>query len=153
MTAAAGPPPTGEVRYQVATSLSGAVRRFMEREWQRADRRLFGCEVSWTSHQVVVEAYQGRQLVGVAAGEVVAGMARLNDLIVLEERQGQGVGGNLAERFCQRAAELGARRCFLRCPDTERHRRFYERHGFAAVAVLPGYYHGLDFVEYVRVLA
>ena len=35
----------------------------------------------------------------------------------------------------------------LRCPDTDRHRRFYERLGFVAVARLPRYYHGHDFVE------
>jgi hypothetical protein len=46
--------------------------------------------------------------------------------------------------------ELGAARCFLRCPDTDRHRRFYERLGFVAVARLPRYYHGHDFVEYLR---
>jgi hypothetical protein len=38
----------------------------------------------------------------------------------------------------------------LRCPDTARHRRFYERLGFVAVARLPRYYHGHDFVEYLR---
>jgi catechol 2,3-dioxygenase-like lactoylglutathione lyase family enzyme len=38
----------------------------------------------------------------------------------------------------------------LRCPDTDRHRRFYERLGFVAVARLPRYYHGHDFVEYLR---
>jgi GNAT superfamily N-acetyltransferase len=77
-------------------------------------------------------------------------MARLHDLLVAERRQGQGVGGRLVELFCARAAALGAARCFLRCPDTPRHRRFYERQGFSAVAVLPRYYHGHDFVEYLR---
>ena len=38
----------------------------------------------------------------------------------------------------------------LRCPDTARHRRFYEGHGFTEVARLPRYYHGHDFVEYLR---
>ena len=126
------------------------VREFLGREWPKADRRLFGAGVDWTSRPVVVEARDGRELAGVALGEVVAGMARLHDLLVAERRQGQGVGGRLVELFCARAAELGAARCFLRCPDTSRHRRFYERQGFTAVAVLPRYYHGHDFVEYLR---
>jgi predicted N-acetyltransferase YhbS len=86
----------------------------------------------------------------VAVGEAVAGMARLHDLLVAEPRQGQGLGGRLVELFCVRAAELGAARCFLRCPDTDGHRRFYERLGFVAVARLPRYYHDHDFVEYLR---
>ena len=105
-------------------------------------------------HQViacrVVEARAGRELAGVALGEAVAGMARLHDLLVAERHRGQGLGGRLVELFCARAADLGAARCFLRCPDTPRHRRFYERQGFTAVAVLPRYYHDHDFVEYLR---
>ena len=98
---------------------------------------------------MVVEARAGQDLAGVALGETVAGMARLHDLLVTEPHQGRGLGGRLVELFCARAAELGAGRCFLRCPDTDRHRRFYERLGFVAVALLP-YYHDHDFVEYLR---
>jgi GNAT superfamily N-acetyltransferase len=126
------------------------VREFLGREWPKADRRLFGAGVDWTSRPVVVEARDGRELAGVALGEVVAGMARLHDLLVAERRQGQGVGGRLVELFCARAAELGAARCFLRCPDTDGHRRFYERLGFVLIAKLPRYYHGHDFLEYLR---
>jgi GNAT superfamily N-acetyltransferase len=126
------------------------VRQFLAREWPLADRRLFGADLDWTSRPVVVEAWAGRELAGVALGEAVAGMARLHDLLVAEARQGRGLGARLVRLFCERAAELGAARCFLRCPDTDRHRRFYERQGFVAVARLPRYYHGHDFVEYLR---
>jgi GNAT superfamily N-acetyltransferase len=126
------------------------IREFLAREWPLADRRLFGERPDWTSRPVVVEARAGRELVGVALGEAVAGMARLHDVLVAEARQGRGLGSRLVELFCGRAAELGAARCFLRCPDTERHRRFYERLGFVQVARLPRYYHGHDFLEYLR---
>ncbi len=126
------------------------VREFLSREWPRADRHLFGRDLDWTSRPVVVEARAGRDLAGVALGETVAGMARLHDLLVTEPHQGRGLGGRLVELFCVRAAELGAARCFLRCPDTDRHRRFYERLGFVEVALLPRYYHDHDFVEYLR---
>jgi GNAT superfamily N-acetyltransferase len=126
------------------------VREFLAREWALADRRLFGDDLDWTSRPVVVEARVGRELAGVALGEAVAGMARLHDLLVAEPHRGRGVGARLVELFCQRAAALGAARCYLRCPDTPRHRRFYERQGFVPVARLPRYYHGHDFVEYLR---
>jgi GNAT superfamily N-acetyltransferase len=77
-------------------------------------------------------------------------MARLHDLLVAEPHRGKGLGGRLVELFCARAAALGAARCFLRCPATERHQRFYERLGFVLVARIPRYYHGLDFLEYMR---
>src|SRR6266545_3190529 len=113
------------VACRVAATETPEVRRFLAREWPLADRRLFGEDLDWTSRPVVVEALAGRELVGVAVGEAVAGMARLHDVLV-------------------------AARCFLRCPDTDRHRRFYERLGFVQVARLPRYYHGRDFLEYVR---
>ena len=138
------------IAYRVVETERPEVREFLSREWALADRRLFGRELDWTSRPVVVEARAGRDLAGVAVGEAVAGMARLHDLLVTRPRQGQQVGRRLVELFCGRAAELGAARCYLRCPDTERHRRFYERCGFVAVAVLPRYYHDLDFVEYLR---
>jgi GNAT superfamily N-acetyltransferase len=139
-----------EVACRVVVAETPEVRGFLAREWPLADRRLFGNDLDWTSRPVVVEARAGRELVGVALGEAVAGMARLHDVLVTEPRQGQGLGGRLVELFCSRAAELGAARCFLRCPDTARHRRFYQRHGFAQVARLPRYYHGRDFLEYLR---
>ncbi|HEV8652574.1 MAG TPA: GNAT family N-acetyltransferase [Actinomycetes bacterium] len=125
-------------------------RGFLAREWKVADRGIFGAALDWTSRPVAVEARSDQELVGVAVGEVVAGMARLSDVLVAEPLQGAGVGGRLVELFCQRAAALGAGRCFLRCPDTDRHRRFYERHGFVRIARIPRYYHGMDFLEYMR---
>ena len=126
------------------------MRRFLAREWPVADRAIFGENCDWTSQPVVVEARVGEELVGAALGEVIAGMARLHDLLVVEGRQGRGIGGRLVEAFCERAAALGAARCYLRCPATEPHRRFYERLGFSQVARLPRYYHDHDFLEYLR---
>jgi GNAT superfamily N-acetyltransferase len=140
----------GMVACRVVEAEHPEVREFLAREWALADRRLFGADLDWTSRPVVVEARAGRELAGVALGEAVAGMARLHDLLVAEPHRGRGVGARLVELFCERAAALGAARCYLRCPDTARHRRFYERQGFVPVARLPRYYHGHDFVEYLR---
>jgi ribosomal protein S18 acetylase RimI-like enzyme len=138
------------VTCRVAEAETPEVRRFLAREWPLADRRLFGEDLDWTSRPVVVEALAGRELVGVALGEAVAGMARLHDVLVADAHRGRGLGSRLVELFCVRAARLGAARCFLRCPDTDRHRGFYERLGFVLVARLPRYYHGRDFLEYLR---
>jgi GNAT superfamily N-acetyltransferase len=130
--------------------LGGEHRLFMDREWRSVDRALFGERVGWTSRPVVVEARAGGDLLGLASGEVVAGMVRLHDLLVAERSRDKGLGSRLVGAFCAQAAGLGAERCFLRCPATERHQRFYERLGFVLVARLPRYYHGLDFLEYMR---
>jgi GNAT superfamily N-acetyltransferase len=152
--AAAGPalpPPGGGLTYQPVAAETGEIRGFLVREWPAADRDVFGPGgLDWTSRPVVVEVRAGGELVAVAVGEVVAGTARLGDILVAASHRGTGVGGRLVELFCRRAAAAGAARCYLRCPDTPRHRRFYERHGFVPIARLPRYYHGKDFLEYLR---
>jgi GNAT superfamily N-acetyltransferase len=149
--AAAGDAPTPALSYGATDAETDEVRGFLMREWPAADRDVFGPDgLDWTSRPVVVEARDGDELVAVAVGEVVAGTARLGDILVARSRRGTGVGGRLLELFCERAADAGAARCYLRCPDTPRHRRFYRRHGFSRVARLPRYYHGKDFLEYLR---
>jgi ribosomal protein S18 acetylase RimI-like enzyme len=151
-TAAAGDArPTHGLVYRPAEAETEEVRGFLAREWPAADRDVFGPDgLDWTSRPVVVEARAGDELVAVAVGEVVAGTARLGDILVARSQRSGGVGGRLLELFCERAAAAGAARCYLRCPDTPRHRRFYQRHGFARIARLPRYYHGKDFLEYLR---
>lgn len=135
---------------RVADDLTAESRAFLRDGWPAVDRELYGADKDWTSWPVVVEARAGRRLVGLAAGEALAGMARLHDLLVVPDARGQGVGARLVDAFCDRADELGVDRCFLRCPATDRHARFYERQGFTLVARIPRYYHGLDFLEYLR---
>ena len=139
-----------QLAFRAVKAETAEVRRFLATEWRRADQRLFGTVPDWTSYPVVIEAHAGPDLVGVAVGEAIAGIARLNDVLVAEAHQGAGIGGALVEHFCAHAARLGAARCYLRCPDTPGHRRFYERHAFVLVARLPRYYHGHDFLEYLR---
>jgi ribosomal protein S18 acetylase RimI-like enzyme len=134
----------------VERELSEDQRAFLRREWYAIDRDLFGRRVDWTSSPIVIEARASGALIGIAAGEAVAGMARLHDLLVASGYRGQGTGANLVREFCARASALGAARCFLRCPATPRHRRFYERLGFVEVARIPRYYHDRDFLEYLR---
>jgi GNAT superfamily N-acetyltransferase len=131
-------------------AMTAELQDFLRSGWAAVDRELFGGGVDWTSRPVVIEARAGGRITGVASGEAIAGMARLHDLLVRPEARGAGTGTRLVEAFCARAAELGAARCFLRCPDTERHRRFYERRGFTLVARIPRYYHGRDFLEYLK---
>jgi len=133
-----------------ASPPTGEQRELLRREWVLADRELFGGDVDWTSVSLTIQARAGGAVVGLAAGEVIAGMARLHDLLVVPGWRGRGVGRRLVREFCARAAVLGAGRCFLRCPATERHRRFYERLRFRQVALVPRYYHGMDFLEYMR---
>jgi GNAT superfamily N-acetyltransferase len=149
-----GPRPAGGPRRVDVTGaereLNEDQRAFLRREWYAVDRELFGRRVDWTSRPVVIEARTGGALIGLASGEAVAGMARLHDLMVAGGHRSQGIGARLVAEFCARAAALGAERCFLRCPATARHRRFYERLGFVEVARIPRYYHGKDFLEYLR---
>lgn len=60
-------------------------------------------------------------------------------LALLAPFQGKGIGGNLLARFEREAVSREARNLFV-CASSfnERALRFYRRHGFREVAVLPG---------------
>lgn len=88
-------------------------------------KRVF--DASW----FVAGAYADGQLVGI--GRVVSDTilhAMVYDLIVIPERQGSGVGGQLLARLVERCTSAGIRDIQLFCAKGKR--GFYEGRGFVA---------------------
>lgn len=78
-----------------------------------------------------VSVHLGKQLIGM--GRVVGdgGYAfLLQEIIVLEEFQGQGLGSRIVERLLERIDELGLDRAYVVLMSSQDHESFYERFGF-----------------------
>lgn len=59
--------------------------------------------------------------------------------------RGQGIAGRLLSRILSRAADAGARSCYLEvAADNAAARRLYDRAGFAQVGMRPRYYRAAD---------
>lgn len=139
-----------EVRLTCDEDAEAAVQLFFQEHWKGADEALFGKGHVWGHRSLTIGAWEGTQLVAAAAGVALAQIARLDELLVAQLRRRQGIGSLVLEAFCAEAREVGARRCFVRCPATALHERFYLKQQFSVVAVIPDYYFGQTFLECVR---
>lgn len=84
------------------------------------------------------------QAVGFALGRVVADEAELLLLAVRRERQCQGIGQMLLDRFSLVASTRGAQRLHLEVRDGNPALHLYLRAGFSQVGRRPNYYTGRD---------
>lgn len=82
---------------------------------------------------------------GVALLRVAQDEAELLTITTAPGARGRGIAGGLLSRILRRAADAGARRCFLEvAADNSPARRLYDRAGFAQVGLRPRYYRGAD---------
>lgn len=85
------------------------------------------------------------RIVGYAMGWVAADEAELANIAVDEGWRRRGVGAGLLLAFADEAGRRGAERIWLEVRESNAPaRRFYGRHGFAAVGRRPGYYEEPD---------
>ena len=93
------------------------------------------------------------ELVGFAQMAVLDGMAHLDEIDVVPEHGGRGVGSRLVETVCRWAAEAGYRKVTLSTfRDVPWNRPFYERRGFRVVesSTLPPEHQALLALERQR---
>ncbi|KAA9393635.1 ribosomal-protein-alanine N-acetyltransferase [Kocuria coralli] len=83
------------------------------------------------------------RVIGYAGVMVVAETADVQNIAVVPDYEGQGIGTALLSRLHQVAVERGAREVLLEVRvDNERAQRLYRRFGYADLAVRPRYYPG-----------
>ena len=90
------------------------------------------------------------ETVGVARFRTRAGVARLSEIVVRQDAQGQGVGTALLADFETQARAAGCHKLALVTDGGGPARRFYEGRGYRVEGTLRNHYHGLDFVAMSR---
>lgn len=89
----------------------------------------------------VLVAKQEDRVVGFLCYRVTGQEAEVLNLAVLPECRRQGVGSGLLKQAIEEVSEGGARRVFLEVRQSNGPAiRLYERFGFSAVGLRPGYY-------------
>jgi len=90
--------------------------------------------------QYIVMEWQGR-LIGYGGMWVIIDEAHVTNIAVTGEFRGRRLGERLMAELASRAARLGAQRMTLEVrPSNSVARRMYEKFGFEAVGLRPGYY-------------
>ena len=84
---------------------------------------------------------EGRPVVGFCAFWLVVDEIHINNVAILPERRGQGMGTALMQRVFEEARQLGARRATLEVrASNQGARRLYERLGFSVGGTRRNYY-------------
>ena len=98
--------------------------------------------------------FEGSQQVGHGVIQLILDEAHLLNITIKPESQGSGLGLRLLEHLMRRAAELGARECFLEVRDSNRSAyRLYERYGFNEIGRRRDYYPAVGGREDALVMA
>lgn len=104
-------------------------------------RDAFVSEVADNDLACYLVAEQGREVIGYAGCWIIFDEAHVTNVAVLPAWRGRGVGAGLMAALIAVAKKLGARRMTLEVrPANLAARRLYDRLGFAAYGLRPGYY-------------
>jgi GNAT superfamily N-acetyltransferase len=117
------------------------VRELVERDFERAQRLPLHRFDGFGTPGTYLVAWDGEEPVGhvhVAWSGTDLGVPELQDVYVLPERRGEGIGTALTEAAERLAAERGHDRCSLSTSDANHGAiRLYERLGYARADVPP----------------
>ncbi|MBU2600618.1 MAG: GNAT family N-acetyltransferase [Actinobacteria bacterium] len=133
-------------------SVNRAAMRFLREEWPAADAEIFGRSYDWGAESLDLVARCGRRVVGVLRAHFSGGVATVNELLVKQEKRGQGIGGRLMGVFETEAVRRGCHKAGLRTPAGARAEGFYRGLGYAREYHLVRHHHGHDFVGLVKLL-
>ncbi len=135
-----------EITVAGSASFDRAAMRFLREEWPTADAEILGRSYDWGAESLDLVARSGRRVVGVLRAHFSGGVATVNELIVKQEKRGQGIGGRLMGVFEAEAVRRGCHKATLRTPAGARAEDFYRGLGYAREYRLPRHHHGHDFL-------
>jgi GNAT superfamily N-acetyltransferase len=137
-----------ELELTVSAEPDIEVDAFSKREWDAYRVEVLGPDAT-DEEPFTIVARQGGDIVGVAGGWTVGGVAYLGNLIVASQLRGQGVGSKLLAAFESLAAERGATRLAVRTYRNQPAYEFYRQHGWVE-QVSWDWKHGREFVQMRR---
>ena len=77
-------------------------------------------------------------------------MVYVKNIIVAEDKRGQGIGQKLMEQIEKFGKKLGAHKIYLQTGADWKERKFYDKLGFKKTADLPKHHFKRDFVIYSK---
>jgi GNAT superfamily N-acetyltransferase len=137
-----------ELELTVSAEPDIEVEAFSRREWDGYRAEVLGPDAPDEERFTIVARREG-EVVGVAGGWTVGGVAYLGDLIVAAGLRNQGIGSKLLAAFESLAAERGATRLALRTYRNQPAYDFYRAHGWVDEASWD-WKHGREFVQLRR---
>ncbi len=132
------------LRYSLKKNLSKTEKAAQEKEWERADRAVYGSAYNnhiWSPDGVYITAKKGSELAGFAFLEYEGGVVWLAELLVFEGYRGQGIGRELIAQVVKFAEGKKCHKIILETNvEREGAMKLYKSFGFTLEARLPNHY-------------
>lgn len=129
---------------------SKALEKFSEHEWAQADLEHYGKPIPrsvWKEKKLILKAVIGREIVGVLAGKLEAGVFYIGNLLVSHKHRGKGIGKQLIQKAEEWAQRNKAHKIHLVTGEGWDAVRFYESLGYRVRARLPKHHLKRTFLE------
>lgn len=125
------------------------LREFKRTEWKLIHPEHYGVALNeeyWNTKYFLLEAVEGKNIVGVLIGELMAGVVHIKELIVKHDCRNMGIGKMLLAKAEDWAIRQGAHEMHLTTGTHWEAKDFYEKSGFIDSARLPNHFSKIDFI-------
>ncbi|MBI2611515.1 GNAT family N-acetyltransferase [Candidatus Gottesmanbacteria bacterium] len=126
------------------------IEEFQKKEWALADLEEFGTKIDWTKQRKILKATENGTMVGFLELSLMAGVVRIESLIVKHEKHRQGIGTELVKEAIKIAQSLKAHKIFLNTSKTKRTSKFYESLGFVKTGEHFNHHDHQDYIIYSK---
>ena len=111
-------------------------KTFCAEEWQKADKKHYGDVKVSPGIILAWAAYQDKKMVGFMKAKFSRGVVYLDDLIIAESLQHQGVGSKLLQHLEKWSKKKLAHKIYLQTGQRFIAEKFYQKNGFNVAAIL-----------------
>jgi len=129
---------------------SDEARRFADALWPAAAKEELGAPFSWSPRSFAFKAVAGDETVGVVALVCIAGVARIEDVIVAPAWRRRGIGRALVQRAQDAASYQNCHKMIASVKEDGTGRAFLEGQRYRVAATLERHYFQQQFVEMVK---
>jgi|GEM_PF-578922 len=122
---------------------------FKEGEWKKVHLEHYGTKWDrryWTPKHLQLKAVLGKEVVGALTGELMAGVLYIPELIIKQDKRGNGVGKLLIQEAERWAKKDRGHEIYLVTGAKWDAINFYQKLGYKEAARLPRHYSKTDFV-------
>lgn len=122
---------------------------FKKGQWKAIHLEHYGVELDeeyWDSKNLILQAVEGRSIVGALTGEYIAGVLYIDELIIADSQRGKGTGSSLLDQAENWVKEKGGHEVYLVTGKNWQARDFYKKLGYKLTTELPKHYSKTDFV-------
>lgn len=138
-----------DIHIKSLKKVSKRLREFKRTEWKLIHPVHYAVELNedyWNTKHLLLEAVEGKNIVGVLVAELMAGVVHIKELIVQHSHRGAGIGKTLLAKAEGWARKQGAHEMYLTTGAHWEAKDFYEKCEFTASVSLPKFYSKIDFV-------